>query len=387
MTSRHVAVVVRWPTGGIRTYLKYVYPTVLRGGWRATFVMPEVDGANQIRADLSEFSCDFETVGKEGAARDLAGGLWRLLRRCKPQVVHSHGLTAALLCEPVARFYSVPHVATLHDIFREDQFSGLKGELKRLLTQSVLGSVDHIQCVSNDARENLLACMPRAQSRRNRVYAVPNGIKSELFADACARNLRAELGVDQSTCLIGFLGRFMNQKGFRLLVHAMEQLLSEGNLERTPVVVAFGGGGFVREDQALVRSKGLAPSFRFLPFVSNVADTLKGLDVVAMPSLWEAGPILAMEALAAGVPLIGTSCIGLRETLADTCATVIAPGNAEQLSAALREFMRDPEAYRQRAAAFAPEARRRFDVARTAEMVLESLEKLHDVRRPVGTGR
>jgi glycosyltransferase involved in cell wall biosynthesis len=89
-----------------------------------------------------------------------------------------------------------------------------------------------------------------------------------------------------------------------------------------------------------------------------------------MPSLWEASGLLAMEAMVAGVPVIGTDCLGLRETLADTPAIRVPPNDARQLSQALGAFIAQPRpgAARQ----FRVEAARRFSAHR-------AFAKLHDL--------
>ena len=122
-----------------------------------------------------------------------------------------------------------------------------------------------------------------------------------------------------------------------------------------------------------------------MPFTPNIAGTIKGLDVVAMPSLWEACGLLAMEAMAAGAPLIGTNCVGLREVLRNTPAKMINLGDSKALSKAILEEMNVPS--KQIADAFAAEASVRFDVRRQAhemEVVLRRLirEKLEKGTAP-----
>ena len=158
---------------------------------------------------------------------------------------------------------------------------------------------------------------------------IVNGIKTDLFQcnDECRMtndeagirhssfDIRARLGLDCSVFLAGFLGRFMEQKGFLVLVDAMEILAQQG-LPRPVHLVAMESGDFVREYSAIVRSRPRAAScIAFLPREPNVAQVLRQLDALVMPSLWEACGILAMEAMAVGVPVIGSNCPGLREVL------------------------------------------------------------------------
>jgi glycosyltransferase involved in cell wall biosynthesis len=169
----------------------------------------------------------------------------------------------------------------------------------------------------------------------------------------------------------------MSQKGFKYLVEALAVIAGDKNLPKRAVILAFGEDGFIREEREAVRARGLTDAVYFLPFVSDIAPTLKGLDVVAMPSLWEACGLLAMEAMVAGVPLIGTNCIGLREVLRDTPARVVPASDGVALSRALITEMENPTTAEARK--FAVEAASRFRVKERAaaieKLMLEFLER------------
>jgi glycosyltransferase involved in cell wall biosynthesis len=209
----------------------------------------------------------------------------------------------------------------------------------------------------------------------HKVVAIPNGIEVEPFLNAEKRDLRREFGLPQNSFLVGFLGRFMAQKGFRYLVDAVDQLKRMENLPREPLLLIFGqADGFIREEQEQVKKRGLADSILFLPFVPNVASTLKGLDILAMPSLWEACPLLPIEAMVAGVPFVGTDCVGLREVLWDTPAYVVPARDSLALSEALVREMTNPT--KAKAEEFATEAAVRFQVKRRAAEIEKLMLKL-----------
>lgn len=139
----------------------------------------------------------------------------------------------------------------------------------------------------------------------------------------------------------------------------MEILLRNPTLSRCPVVVAFGFGGFVRETKKLVRDKNLENSVYFMPFTANSSSALKGFDVLAMPSLWEAYGLLAAEAMSAGTPVIGTDCIGLREVLKDTPWVMVPLRDSKALADALANEIKNPS--RENAEEFRKVAMSRFD--------------------------
>jgi glycosyltransferase involved in cell wall biosynthesis len=366
---RRILSVLRWPVGGIRTYLKYVYPPLDRelGGLDISMVVPRVEEFEALTQDLAALRLRYVVVDPDCTIAKLTRAVYRELASAPFDLVHSHGFTAAFSAAVVAKLRRVPHLATVHDIFQAGQFVGPKGTARRVGLRLVLGMVDAVQAVGEDAARNLVDELGPGFGARVRV--VSNGIQTLPILQAAPRDLRTELKLEANAFLIGFFGRFMAQKGFRYLVEAIRLLRDRPTFAGRMIhVVAFGGGGFVREEQAALERTGLKSWFTFFPFVPDIAGVLKAVDVVAIPSLWEAMPLLPMEALVAGVPVIGTSCIGLSEVLANTPATVVPAGDATALAEAL-----DHEAQvssRDSMKKFVPLAVARFDVAgRVPELV------------------
>jgi len=240
--------------------------------------------------------------------------------------------------------------------------------------------MDVIHSVSHDSHRNLLGWFPSLANRGNRLVVIPNGIALKPFQQAERRDYRRELHLPDDTFLIGFLGRFMPPKGFCFLVDALELLIRESSLPKTPVILAFQTGGYMAQEIRRLKEMRLDRYVHFLPFTPNVASALRGLDVVTIPSLWEACPLLPMEAMVAGVPVIGTTCPGLREVLANTPSVMCPPGDAQALAVALSREINNPT--RQAAESFRQEAARRFNVRtqvrRLEDIILELLKERRD---------
>jgi glycosyltransferase involved in cell wall biosynthesis len=134
----------------------------------------------------------------------------------------------------------------------------------------------------------------------------------------------------------------MSPKGFLDLVKAMKLLLDSRGPSEMPTVLTFGWGGFIREDYALIEQLGLSNYFRQLPFTDDVPAAIKGVDMVVMPSRWEACGLLAMEVLCAGVPLIATNCVGLRCVVEGTPARVVNSYSPDQLAFAIEQELNQP---------------------------------------------
>jgi glycosyltransferase involved in cell wall biosynthesis len=328
-----------------------------------------------LQKDLNELKCEYEYLEKNPSPWHFTRAIWRNIRQRDYDLIHSHGLTSGIYALVPSILSKVPHLVTLHDVFNKEQFEGLKGFVKRFGLSIAFWFFDTINCVSQDAMRNLYSYFSVLRRYQEKVVVILNGIETERFLTAPKIDLREELNLPRGSFLIGFLGRFMSQKGFIYLIDALERILKRGDLPKRPAILTFGkGAGFYREDMGLVQRKGLADWVHLLEFRPNIAPTLKGLDLVVMPSLWEACGLVAMEVMVAGVPLIGTNCIGLREVLKDTPAIVVPVKDAEALADAIIKEMMNPS--KAKFEAFAPEAAERFDVkdqARELEKVILSL--------------
>src|SRR5207249_3972997 len=117
----------------------------------------------------------------------------------------------------------------LHDVFRPCHFAGWRGRVKRWLLGRVLRRLTAVVSVGDDVQANLLEYFPALSGAAPRRVTIPNGIDVLKYAAVSADgdDLRQRLGLRPETMLLGFLGRFMEQKGFLVLLEALQQLASE----------------------------------------------------------------------------------------------------------------------------------------------------------------
>jgi glycosyltransferase involved in cell wall biosynthesis len=373
--ERRVLVAVRWPVGGIRTHILYNYPIAAKEGFRFTFVGPADETFDHFSTSLRDLhGSEFLSVRVRGPRCRMWPRLCGLLCTGRFSLLHSHGLTAA--CHGVIAAFgtSVPHLATVHDVLRPEQFPGWRGHLKQWLMGRLLRRVDNIILPGNDVHDNLVEFLPALRAGPCQRHVIPNGINSAHFAGMGqpATELRQRLSLSADTLLVGFLGRFMEQKGFLPLLSAIEQVVALG-LSRRFHIVAFGSGDYAREYWAHVQKRNLTSWISMFEAIPDAQPVLRQLDLLVMPSLWEALPLLPMEAMAAGVPVLGTDCPGLREVLRDTPSRMVPAGNVEALAGALREAITAP--WTAAARAFAPIACQRFDNTYSARLLLDLFEQ------------
>jgi glycosyltransferase involved in cell wall biosynthesis len=373
MDNPRLLCVARWPVGGIRTYLHYVYPALAADGYVFTFAGPPDERFRRFREELRHWpNVEFVELPCERTRDSVNLPLRRLLASGRFDLVHSQGATSAVQTAIANLGLRVPHVMTSHDVFRPDQFAGRLGRLKRRVMGELFRGIDLIIHVTNDARENLLEYLPRVVTGRARMATIGHGIDTNRFCyppRRFAQTLREQMRIDQSTFLMGFLGRFMEQKGFLPLLSALEQLPAHGWR-----LAAFGAGDMIREYQAETGRRRLANRVSFFDLATVPESVIPQLDLVVMPSLWEAAGLLAMETLCLGTPLVASDCPGLSEVLTDTPAAMVAAGGSDALAAALRRAMTGELVAPTRR--FAPEAGRRYCSQRSAAALLLELNQL-----------
>jgi glycosyltransferase involved in cell wall biosynthesis len=374
----HVLAVVRYPVGGIRTFLHYVYSRFNRKNHKFTFLLPETSELEALRENLKDIDCNFIVLDKNAGLLVFIRTLFRVFKGSDIDIVHSHGFTSMISSVIPTSFYRKPHLLTSHDVFTEKQFVGFRGLVKKIILLVCFHFVDVIHSVSHGAQDNLLSYFPGLQERLSKLVVIPNGIEVERFLIDQQQDLRKQIALDDRTFLIGFFGRFMAQKGFKYLIEAMDIIL-KSDIDVKPVVLAFGWGGFIREEQAEIQSRGLQAYFHFLPFQENPARAIRSVDVVVIPSLWEACPLLPMEVLVAGVPVIGTDCVGMGEVLRDTPARVVPAADSKALVDAINAEISSSS--KKNIEQFRDEAAYRFDVQSKAEAVQNLIRNLvYDIR-------
>lgn len=335
-----VLLIARWPVGGIRTYIRYIYSNSVFSNYEITLIAPDLELRNFLSTYLPESRIKYRATAdnNESIVREIK----QCLKEERYDLIHSHGFSAGVLTSRAIIFMrSSPHIMTVHDVYRDELFRGVKGKLKLLGLNVIYRQLDAVLTVGEDCYQNFIEYMPAV--RKAKLINIDHGVDVERFSNASKRDFKAELGLPSHQRIIGFFGRFMAQKGFSDLVGAMKILSETTPKEDMPLVLTFGWGGFIREEYQRIEELGLQQFFRQLPFTDDMPSAIKGVDMVVMPSRWEACGLLAMEVLSAGVPLIGTSCIGLRCVLKDTPAYMVNPSDPAALAGAIEEQLRQDD--------------------------------------------
>lgn len=373
MMKKKILVVARWPLGGIRTYMRYMF-THFPKNYQLTLLAASTQEDAALKNDAEVYGARLLLV-QAGGTRDFAHAIYKELCSKSYDLILSQGFKSAVAAYLANFMYRVPHILTIHGIVEPQYLDGRLGFLKRWFLGRVLSGITVLYGVSNDILNHLYHEYPKLKNNGPQSLVVPNGIEtSELdLQPAQPFNLREQLDIEPSAFIFGFFGRFMPQKGFDLLIEAVDQIRAN-QPDRMIAVVAVGSGDYIGAYKVAIREKGIEPFFYFLPFQPLVHHLYPQVDAIVMPSRWEASALLAMEALCTGTPLIATDCIGLRETIAATPAIVFESENMEQLIEKMQDCLKDNN--RVAFQNFIADARHRYDVNNSTKQLVAFLDQL-----------
>jgi D-inositol-3-phosphate glycosyltransferase len=184
------------------------------------------------------------------------------------------------------------------------------------------------------------------------VCTIPPGVDLELFQPWSQSASLAEIGIAPDERVVLFVGRIDPIKGIDTLVDAAEIILARPSATPAPTFLIVGGDldengipvGPLGEIAESIARRGIAPSFRLVG--SQPQDRLplfySAADVVAVPSRYESFGLVAVEALACGIPVVASRVGGLRFTIDEgTTGYLVKPQAPETLAGAIETILSD----------------------------------------------
>jgi glycosyltransferase involved in cell wall biosynthesis len=297
--------------------------------------MREAFAARGVAVHVLSPDANGSTGGKLSRLWSLRDGIRRLARNF--DVVHSHNLATLLktgMASLPGRTWGWIHTEHV----RPDADTGCEPWLVAIAPQ-LLRMPDTLTGVAPGIEAYLSERVPSA---RHRTLTIVNGIDFECFARPKDRaRKRAELGIAVDEWVIGTVGTLRPQKNHRLLIEAFAR--ASERLPEARLLIA--GGGDLRDAlEGWAHDCGVAERTRFLGSRLDVPELLAAFDAYCLPSHYEGMPLSLFEAMAAGLPVVATNVLGIREVVQDEATGLLLPaGDAEALATAFVRLRRDPE--------------------------------------------
>jgi glycosyltransferase involved in cell wall biosynthesis len=261
----------------------------------------------------------------------LTRALWQaraLILAWRPDVMHAHMVHANLFARVLTRVAPCPPLVCTAHSFREG------GRLRMAAYRLTDRWADVTTHVSNDGRLGMIAAGGVPASR---IVVMPNGIDTDRFQpDLPMRQAtRTQLGIGAETRLLLNVGRLVPEKAQDMLIRAFARVYPA-----IPAHLLIAGNGALRQQLSeLAASLGVASRVTLLGQRDDIPALLNAADTFALSSDVEGLPMVLVEALACGCPVVSTDAPGVAEVLGDL-GTIVPRGNVDTLSAALAEALR-----------------------------------------------
>ncbi|QNO36310.1 glycogen synthase [Protaetiibacter sp. SSC-01] len=268
----------------------------------AYLVPPQLTNANPALATLG---VDLQM------AEDVAGA----------HIVHSHTWYANAAGHLAKLLHGIPHVVTAHSLeplrpWKAEQLGGgyrVSSEIER----TAFEAADAVIAVSAGMRADILRCYPAIDPER--VHVVHNGIDLERWKPTDDASVLERYGIDPERRSVVFVGRITRQKGLPYLLEAARRLEPDVQLvlcagaPDTPEIMAEVQAGvrvLQEEREGVVWIEEMLPQH-------ELAAVLTSGTVFVCPSVYEPLGIVNLEAMACGLPVVGTATGGIPEVVAD----------------------------------------------------------------------
>jgi lipopolysaccharide/colanic/teichoic acid biosynthesis glycosyltransferase/glycosyltransferase involved in cell wall biosynthesis len=305
--------------------------------------------------------------------RDLKAliALYRLIRRERPQVVHTHAAKPGVLGRVAARLAGVPVVVhTFHGHILHGYYGPWMSWLLRRMERMLAHLTDRIIAVSEQVKQDLVRY---GVAPAGKISVIPLGLELDSFLDCDIHRgaLRRELGITSDAPLVGIVGRIFPIKNHRLFLEAAALVAAKEPRARFVVV----GDGTLRPAmEALARQLGIWERTIFTGWRRDLPRVYADLDILVVSSDNEGTPVSAIEAMASGCPVVATRVGGLPDLVQDgEVGRLVPAGDAEAMAGAILGLLEAGDRARQ----MGRRARARVADRYRAERLCRDIEALY----------
>jgi len=317
---------------------------------------------------LPEIVSDFHLGPREVRA---VCHLYRLIRRERPAIVETHTAKAGFVGRLAARLARVPVVVhTFHGHILNGYFGSSKTYLLRYMERLLAKTTDAVLAVSECVKRDLVA---HGVARPDEIRVVPLGIELEPFlvSHKTRGGFRMELGLDGHERLVGIVGRLAPIKNHQLFLNAAA-LVRRAEPQARFVVV--GDGALRSELETRARELGICDRVFFTGWRRDLPRVYADLDVLVVSSDNEGTPLAAIEAMAAGCPVVATCVGGMPDVVRHgETGMLVSPRSPQELAAGILAVIQDRGLRAGLGEKARPDMQRRFDKRR----LIADMERLY----------
>ena len=294
--------------------------------------------------------------------------LRKILKSEKVEILHCHMHQSTIYGTIAAKLARVPIILShVHGINRTNTWR------RKLINSLLLCKLNKVLTVGEATREDVLLSNPSLHPQQ--VVSVGNSIDYEQYANVEIGKTQAKkiLWLDEASFVFGTVGRLSTNKGHRYLIKAFAQVKRQIPSAHLLIV----GKGRLYDELNELAIKMNISEFVHLPgYREDVPQILQAMDVFVLSSLAEGLPRSLLEAMASGIPCIGTSVAGIPEILdGDKYGVTIPSQDEDQLTEAMLKLAKMTENKRKE---LINSAKQRVRVDYSHKVVIERLKNIYE---------
>lgn len=306
-----------------------------------------------------------------------------LLAQWQPDVVHGHDWVVAGAAASLVASGSGPLVATVHATeagLYQGHLDTPFSQRRHAVEQRLVAQATRTIVCSSAMHDEVVRALGADPVR---TVVVPNGVDVQAWQTTPAdrEQARRALGLTPGEPLLVLVGRLEWEKGAQDAIEALALLAEEGVVAHLALI----GNGGRREDLAnQAVHRGVASLVHPLGRMedAHVAHLVAAADVALVPSRYEPFGIVALEAMAAGTPVVVTNTGGLPDLVEDRVSGMVVPPAAPaELASAIGYLLADTPGREALAAAARERVRTRFTWERVAATTVEVYRDADDSAR------
>jgi glycosyltransferase involved in cell wall biosynthesis len=373
---RVLRVIARLNVGGPALHVSYLTSGLAGRGYETTLVAGDV-GRGEESMEFVAAREGLDVVRLPGLSRELSPirdviatiRLARLIRRVRPDIVHTHtakagavGRIAAVLAGP--RRPVVVH--TFHGHVLRGYFGAAGSLVFRAIETALARVTDSLVAVSPEVRDELVA-MKVAPSSRFTVIRLGIELEPRVRCEEDPGEIRRRFGIGPDRFVVGWFGRMTAVKRTEDLLDTLASLRERG----VDALLLLVGDGVDRDRlERLAHGRGLATACLFVGYQEDVAPWYAVCDAVVLTSANEGTPVTIIEALAASRPVVATNVGGIRDVVEDgVSGLLVRRGDTHALAERLEALARDTERRRRMGERGRERVLERYAVARLVDDV------------------
>lgn len=253
-----------------------------------------------------------------------------LIKKYDISIIHTHDFKSNLIGFIAHLFYRKPIIATIHGRiatpFRVKVYEAFDSLLIRLFDKIVVGSNDLKNKLINNWKIN-----------PQKIALIHNSVDISRFnLPLPSKQIREEFNIKEEEIVITTIGQLKKEKGVDYLLRAAPKVIEK--VKEVKFLIC-GEGAYKEELIKITKKLGIIEKVIFTGFYKDLNQVLGVSNIFITPSLMESLPIVVLEAMCAGLPIIGTDVGDISFCINEKNGLLIKPGSSEEIFNALIKLL------------------------------------------------